>query len=96
MSDAQAKKDAEDVADAEKTLRTEWGEKYEKNHAIATGYIRSLPRDVRYCLMHAVREDGSLLFNTADGVRWLFDLATQNEILCQLTRIESLIAERLR
>ncbi|WP_323994709.1 hypothetical protein [Aeromonas hydrophila] len=59
----------------EEDLRAEWGPEYKRNINMINGLIATLPEDARDVLAGATAMDGTALFNNANVVRWMVDLA---------------------
>lgn len=59
----------------EEDLRAEWGPEYKRNINMINGLIATLPEDAREALSGATALDGTALFNNANVVRWMVDLA---------------------
>lgn len=59
----------------EEDLRAEWGPEYKRNINMINGLIATLPEDAREALAGATALDGTALFNNANVVRWMVDLA---------------------
>lgn len=59
----------------EEDLRAEWGQEYKRNINMINGLIATLPEDARDVLTGATATDGTSLFNNANVVRWMVDLA---------------------
>lgn len=61
----------------EEELRAEWGGEYKRNLNMVNGLISTLPEDAREFISAATGPDGTALFNNANVVRWMVDLARQ-------------------
>lgn len=61
----------------EEELRAEWGGEYKRNLNMVNGLISTLPEEARDFISAATGPDGTALFNNANVVRWMVDLARQ-------------------
>lgn len=61
----------------ESDLRSEWGPEYKRNINLVGGLISQLPESAREAFGAATAPDGTAIFNNADVVRWLVDMARQ-------------------
>lgn len=61
----------------EESLRAEWGPEYKRNINLVGGLLATLPEGAREAFGAATAPDGTAIFNNAEVVRWLVDLARQ-------------------
>jgi len=94
--------DRADARDARNAMRAEWGSTYEQNMDAIRATFRSLPPAVQQAIENARLDDGTALFNSVAGLRWLFDLArtptgsgvSASSITSELEELQKLMGQR--
>src|SRR3990167_1077694 len=77
VSEQQSANDNAHKQEAEDSLRSEWGNDYRRNINLVHGLLDTGPEGLKDRILSARMPDGKALFNDAETLKWMTDLALQ-------------------